>query len=364
MDDGAEVRKIVGQAVAKALESEIPQLREAIAARVLQDVSALLQSAPPASSSGSSADLLKAVSAVHAGSTQKEILRALLEGAAQFGGRAALFVVRAGTAVGWQGLGFGDGDAVKDFALDVNAKAVADALHTRRVVAGNAPDMDGHFLSQFGAPAQGALVVLPLLLKDKIAALIYVDGGVEPGAYLDAAALEVLVTTTSAWLDAVSLRKQTQRDGAEPDSAARPEAVPVQTVAAYSDPFAAHAPAYSAPARAAESAPQVAAGAASGASAAAATALSPEEADAHRKAQRFARLLVDEIKLYNQVKVTEGRKNRDLYDRLKPDIEKSRSMYLKRYGNTVDNGSDYFSAELVRSLAEDDSSLMGANFRR
>ena len=91
--------------------------------------------------------------------------------------------------------------------------------------------------------------------------------------------------------------------------------------------------------------------------------LSPEDADTHRKAQRFARLLVDEIKLYNQAKVAEGRKNKDLYDRLKEDIDKSRSTYTKRYGNTVAS-ADYFSSELVRSLAEDDDSLMGANFRR
>ncbi len=92
--------------------------------------------------------------------------------------------------------------------------------------------------------------------------------------------------------------------------------------------------------------------------------LSPEDADVHRKAHRFARLLVDEIKLYNQVKVTEGRKNKDLYDRLKEDIEKSRTTYQKRYGNTAAGGADYFSQELVRSLAEDDTSIMGANFRR
>ena len=92
--------------------------------------------------------------------------------------------------------------------------------------------------------------------------------------------------------------------------------------------------------------------------------LSPEDADVHRKAQRFARLLVDEIKLYNQVKVTEGRKSKDLYDRLKEDIEKSRITYQKRYGNTAAGGADYFSQELVRSLAEDDTSIMGANFRR
>ena len=92
--------------------------------------------------------------------------------------------------------------------------------------------------------------------------------------------------------------------------------------------------------------------------------MSPEDADTHRKAQRFARLLVDEIKLYNQAKVTEGRKSKDLYDRLKEDIDKSRATFKKRYGNTVAANADYFQAELVRSLAEDDASIMGPNFRR
>src|ERR1700724_4373462 len=87
--------------------------------------------------------------------------------------------------------------------------------------------------------------------------------------------------------------------------------------------------------------------------------MSAEDADVHRKAQRFARLLMDEIKLYNQAKVAEGRKHKDLYDRLKEDIDKSRSTYQKRYGNTVAGGSDYLSSELVRSLAEDDVSLLG-----
>lgn len=92
--------------------------------------------------------------------------------------------------------------------------------------------------------------------------------------------------------------------------------------------------------------------------------MSPEDADVHRKAQRFARLLVDEIKLYNQAKLLEGRQNKDLYDRLKEDIDKSRSTYQKRYGSTVAASGDYFSQELIRSLAEDDVSLLGSNFPR
>ena len=91
--------------------------------------------------------------------------------------------------------------------------------------------------------------------------------------------------------------------------------------------------------------------------------ISPEDQDIHRKAQRFARLLVDEIKLYNQAKVAEGRKNKDLYDRLKEVIEKSRATYQKRYGNTVAASANYFQHEIIRSLAEDDLSIMGANFR-
>ena len=70
--------------------------------------------------------------------------------------------------------------------------------------------------------------------------------------------------------------------------------------------------------------------------------LSPEDADVHRKAQRFARLLVDEIKLYNQAKVAEGRRNKDLYDRLKEDIDKSRGTFQKRYGNYGSRQRDYF----------------------
>ena len=94
-----------------------------------------------------------------------------------------------------------------------------------------------------------------------------------------------------------------------------------------------------------------------------ASAMSAEDQETHRKAQRFARLLVDEIKLYNQAKVAEGRKNKDLYDRLKETIEKTRATYQKRYGNTVAASANYLQHEIIRSLAEDDLSIMGANFR-
>ena len=202
--------------------------------------------------------------------------------------------------------------------------------------------MDRRFVQQFGGPQNEQILVLPLVLKDKVAALLYADGGAE--GVLDAASLELLVMATSAWLEVTSLRKQAQKEIVDA-AAAMPAAAPVQAVSSFSDPFAGArlrnyvAKAAPEPEPAAEVVEVSAHAAAASAASAPATAADPfagissEDADTHRKAQRFARLLVDEIKLYNQAKVAEGRRNKDLYDRLKEDIEKSRSTYQKRYGN-------------------------------
>jgi hypothetical protein len=73
---------------------------------------------------------------------------------------------------------------------------------------------------------------------------------------------------------------------------------------------------------------------------------------------------VEDIKLYNQPKVVEGKHNRDSYDRLQEDIEKSRATYQQRYGETPAASADYFNQELIRILADNDASLMGAGFPR
>jgi hypothetical protein len=285
-------------------------------------------------------------------------------------------VVKGGAASGWQARGLGDDDLIKDFPLDMTTGPGSHAYQNRVATPANIAEMDRRFVKQFGGPANEQIVILPLVLKDKVAALLYADGGAEN--LLDAGSLEVLVMATSAWLEVASLRKQAQqREMAEPGPSMEPPLpppAPVQSVSSFSDPFAAHTPKHIARAPEPEPEPaaevvEVAASAAAASAAAAPAAdpfagLSPEDADTHRKAQRFARLLVDEIKLYNQAKVNEGRRNKDLYDRLKEDIDKSRTTFQKRYGSTVAASGDYFQKEVVRSLAEDDFSVMGANFRK
>ena len=346
------VEELVRNAVAQALERQMASLRESVVQEVLREVqSAVGKSDQPANST---ATLQKAVSAIQTGSTQKEILRALIEGTILYSGRAALFVVKNGTAIGWQGTGFGNGD-VKDCSLDMHAGLVARAMQSRSAENGSIAEFDSAFLSKFGKPNGKNAAVLPLLLKDKVSALVYADEG--DGSSLDFAALDVLVRATSAWLEVISQRKQAHKEVAS-------EGTEVAHSAPANDPFAAHAPLHT---PSVQQAPQTAPPAAMSAAAGwggPVSAPAGEDADLHRKAQRFARLLMDEIKLYNQAKVTEGRKKHDLYDRLKEDIEKSRATYQKRYGNTAVASADYFNQELIRSLAEDDVALLGSNFRR
>lgn len=83
-----------------------------------------------------------------------------------------------------------------------------------------------------------------------------------------------------------------------------------------------------------------------------------EEA-AHEEARRLARLLVSEIQLYNQDEVDEGRRNRDVYERLKDDIDRSRQLYEERVDPGVRETTDYFYQELVRQLAAGDAKALG-----
>ena len=408
MSDRGWMEPIVERVVSQVLESHTSQLRREIVRRVTDEIASQPGSGRVFGSGA--ATLARAVTDIQLGTSQREILHALLESSSCCAARIALFVVKAGGATGWQARGFANSAAIKDFALDAAAPAVQRAIGDRTASSAAAGEFDPRFLSQFGPPT-GESRLLPLILKDKVAALVYADGGPD-GALLDTSAIELLVLSASAWLEVNALRKQIHKEGsvASVPAAAAAEAAPAPGL---NDPFAAQTPAHAmaaaasgaagtheapAPASAAEvtgtapSAPvemQSASVATPATQAASAPAghvqstsaaesspgsssptaspdstqpLSVHDQEIHEKARRFARLLVDEIKLYNQAKVAKGRKNKDLSDCLKDEIDKSRTTYQQRYGNTVAASGNYFQHELVRSLAEGDASLMGPNF--
>src|SRR5436190_901617 len=89
MSDRVAIEQIVGQVVSQVLESHVPQLREELVRRVLEQLPAEAAVSANVTVENGASNLLKGVSAIHAGTTQKEILRALLDNTIRYCGRAA-----------------------------------------------------------------------------------------------------------------------------------------------------------------------------------------------------------------------------------------------------------------------------------
>ena len=344
MAGSKEIHQIIESAVNEVFDAQVAKLRTKVIEKVLSDLEPVL-SGPP---TGTPTDQLNsAVASLHDSTAQTEILGALLDGAAKFAGRVALFVVRGGEAKGWQARGFADDGAIKSVTLGTGGGLIGRANDDRMPVAAAAEEFDTQFNQDFGNPVDGNALVLPLVVRDKVAAFIYADAGMEEHSKIDTSALTLLVRDAGLWLELLTLRKS----GAAPAASPEPEAHAPEQVEAPPPPpppppaQKAKAAVAAAPAPAEEKAQ-----------------IAPGDEEIHKKAKRFAKLLVDEIKLYNQAKVQEGRQNRDLYERLREDIDKSRATYEKRYGSTPAASGDYFMAEVVRILADNDRTLMGESF--
>ena len=87
--------------------------------------------------------------------------------------------------------------------------------------------------------------------------------------------------------------------------------------------------------------------------------LTPEEQELHRRANRVAKVSMQDIKMLRPEQVRLGRENRDLCIRLKDDIEKAHREYDRRFKPIMDHPVDYFYRWMVEILADGDSSLLG-----
>ena len=341
-----EIQQVIESAVNEVFDAQMAKLRTKVIEKVLSDLEPVI-SGPP---TGTPTDQLNsAVASLHDNTSQGEILGSLLDGSARFAGRAALFVVRGEQAKGWQSRGFDDEAGIKGVTLDTGKGLLGRANQDRMPVAAAAAEFDSDFNQTFGNPADGNALVLPLVVKDKVAAFVYADAGMDPHSKIDASALQVLVRDAGLWLELLALRKSGGAAAAAeaPAPAAEPEPEPAPVAAA---PEPERESVAAAVAAVVPTMPSMMA------------AIPPQDEEIHKKARRFAKLLVDEIRLYNQAKVQEGRANKDIYDRLREDIDKSRATYEKRYGSTPAASADYFTQEVVRILADNDRSLMGAGF--
>lgn len=363
--------------------------------------------------------------------TQSDVLSTLLRNAAQFADRAVLFVIKNDQAIGWRMCEASDPGNLKpaSVAVPLNGNTVVSqaARSNSAETASGTRSEDRVLIEQLRGDAQ-QLAALPLAVRGKVVAVLYVDSAWPHQDAIQLDALEVLTQVAGMAVELASPRATRSAQASTPaveavqPAEAAPAAPPETAQAEPEQPEeASYVPQFET-----QPAPQVeaqapAARAEEPYTATAETAevetveaapqpeiapreepiappppvetpvetpvfteqystplgrarrygrpeadlpvqVSDEERSLHNDARRFARLLVSEIKLYNEQKVSEGRNQSDIYDRLREDIDRSRQMYDKRVAPPVAARHDYFHQELVNTLAEGDPAKLGGSY--
>jgi len=386
-----EIQRFIGEHQANLVRS-LDELQE-MAARYdekinEEDIGAAMaevvasQPAPATPAGPTYANLRASLLEIEKGANLSEVLTYLVNEVGQYVDRAAMFIVKGQSAIGWYARGAQPPEVIKSINVPLNADTVFRLVHnSRHALRGRITQSPGtsQALARLSGDPQGILAV-PLILREKLAAILYCDSVQEEIPAGDADLIEILVsfagknidllsgapkpatgvaTTGSSTDRAAALRaggEEVRERAGVPRAAAPPPPPPAaegegtSTVMFSAQSFAAMKQQAAAPARPAP-APRPAGPAA--------RPISPDDQKAHEDAKRFARLVVSEIKLYNESKVNEGRRHKDIYERLKEDIERGRQMYSDRVATHVRESTNYFYEELVRILAGGDAAALG-----
>jgi len=319
--------------------------------------------------------------------SQKEILGALLDVSASCFARTVLFILRSGTLVAWDARG-APGAGV-DGVGHLTIPASGDHLPARALSSGTTVTAGGTGPGFVLTEALGGLVPVhaaatPLVVRGRAVAILYGDCGPDTASSTEPifALLGPIGSLSIEALGSVRRGRSTgsTRGGAERDNGFQAVGGQhVEGLAATSHPFTEDQPS----AGYGLQADDVASTAGDTNTSASPSApeeaemqallgdiesmrrepsdgrLSPEDQRGQADARRFASLLISEILLYNEEAVILGRRNHDLSKRLAREIEKSRQAFATRVPGHLGGVARYFDEELVRVLAEGDSSVLG-----
>ena len=254
-----------------------------------------------------------------------EVIDVLVDASAREVPRVAVFLVRGRKLAGWRAAGFTRDDDPRELEVPLDqAGLLTKAVRALAAVATSGAMPGDAGATPFGSlPAASAALAIPLRVGGETVGVLYADD-VSPREHEAPSvwpeSLDVLARHACRCLEVVTIARVTQ-----------PVSIP-----APSSPTAA-------PRRYTPQARTFPAG-------------HDDDDDA---ARRYARLLVSEIKLYHESAVTAGRRDRNLLERLRSEIERARRLYGERVPAEVMARTDYFDQELVRTLANGDASLLG-----
>ncbi len=149
------------------------------------------------------------VAALDRARSQAEILSVLLKESAHHASRAALLLIRGGELRGWGSEGFGEaGEAIRNLTLTPQASQdngwgrLLAGEGAVRLAAGDCADLCSRVESPL--PQEGVLV--PLVLRDRLAAALYADRTGDSG--LAAEALQVLAYVASQAIETLPFRER------------------------------------------------------------------------------------------------------------------------------------------------------------
>jgi hypothetical protein len=273
-------------------------------------------------------------------SNQLDLITNFLEGVNQFCSRAALFLLREDKLVGWKGKGFsGEGgeigdEEIKKIFFSLSAKTLFRyVLDEQKTYLGSpSPQPDDHLIySRFGGESPYKVFALPFFVKGKPQAVIYSD--VFKGKDIGKKEIEILATVGEMSLDLLPLR---QKILAKVKTRKYfDEAEDVELEALIGEPKKPPLPPE------AEDEDQ--------------TLPSIRENDP----ERLARVIVNDIYLYNKSKVEQALKEgENLYESLQNTILQSRELYLNKFSDLAP-----FEKQLIKTLARGNKeALKGYNF--
>ncbi len=300
-----------------------------------------------------------------------EVFQVLVSETAAFRLKSAVFEIRGKSVWGAAAEGFGEGLTEKALKGLVVPLSKQNPFRQVYETGGSLSSTGGEFkrcrsvVDKLAPTSDGPIVLLPIRTGGSVSAILYLDSeGRDVAPEIDG--LKLLTEFSSAQLD----RRMFIGEAADEEA----EAVEsVEEVEASEDTLVEEVPAEE------KQEVSVAEGSAEGEAEEAPaepveapgpaeagppdlSQLNEEEQKVHRDAKRFAKLLISEIELYSKAKVSDGRKNKDLYGSLKTDLQRSRQTWEKRFAKTQASRYDYLHDEIVRILANDDASILGPDY--
>jgi hypothetical protein len=321
-----EIDRIVAERFTDLAARMAEECEAAVRTRVAAEMSAALPAAREASRRQFSEELNLAVRGLAEAAGVDQWAAALLESTAAFRQRAAVFTLTGREMKAAAVRGVPDEAAVArllaaGIAL-ADAPAFAQAAETRETVVAmrSEGELSAAVADALGAVGDAHAHLVPLCGRQRVLGVVYADGDAE---HLDANAIETLTAIGAAALDALLAR-----------SLSRPGAL--VALSSLDTGMAPAAPAWDA--------------------------MSKPDQELHLRAQRFARVQVAEMRLYKSRQVRGGRADRNLYGALKEEIDSSREAFRRQFIAATPTMADYLHQELLRSLSNDDPSLLGPDY--